>query len=61
MLNKIGPKLGQKFKFQKIQILIYIGLKQKVSRFLGSSGGSVEYTLTLKHRERYRRDMYHAS
>ena len=36
-------------------------LKQKKWSLAAPSGGSVEYTLTLKHRERYRRDMYHAS
>ena len=42
--------------------LVKIPYKQKYSPLSrGISGGSVEYTLTLKHRERYRRDMYHAS
>ena len=52
-LKKISSNLRKCFIYGQKKV-------RPISRQV-SSGGSVEYTLTLKHRERYRRDMYHAS
>ena len=57
MLNKIGPKLDQKILFQKLQTLINTGFKLKMRAKWLSSGGSVEYTLTLYRRERYQHNI----